>query len=151
MPYFPPDISSDKAVIAWTVAERKKQLQDTRDDKRILSKATLGSIFRRVYHRICQWYETENQVFAPRTAEHDEQVDLEPVQLTFTTQQQETMRQARCDPLLQLTESQDEQAAFARTVEIGQFQNTNETVMDGNSSTRSCREDSEPRISQSST
>ena len=52
---------------------------------------------------------------------------------------------ARSDSLLQLTENREtpiretsEQAAFARTVEIGQFYIANESVMDGNSSTLIC-------------
>ena len=57
--------------------------------------------------------------------------------------------------MLQPTENREtlihrasERAAFARTVENGQFYITNESVMDGNSSIPSCTEHSEPRNSQ---
>ena len=67
------------------------------------------------------------------------------------------MPQARSDSMLQLTENREtliretsEHAAFARTVEIGQFYIANETVVDANSSTLICRECSEPLNSQGS-
>ena len=63
--------------------------------------------------------------------------------------------QARDDSMLQLTENHEtlirrasEQAEFARTMEIGQFHITNESVTDGNGSCPLCREDSDPRNSR---
>ena len=57
--------------------------------------------------------------------------------------------------MLKLTENREalmhrvsEQAAFARTVEIGQFHTRNESGMDGNSSALSCREYSGEGIPQ---
>ena len=57
--------------------------------------------------------------------------------------------------MLQLTENHEtlirrtsEQAEFARTMEIGLFYITNETVADGNGSSPLSREDSEPRNSR---
>ena len=57
--------------------------------------------------------------------------------------------------MLQLTEKHEtlirrtsKQAEFARTMEIGQFYITNESVTDGNGSSPLCREDSEPRNSR---
>ena len=67
------------------------------------------------------------------------------------------MPQARGDLLLQLTENLEtlirrasEQTAFARTVEHGQVYITNESVMDGNSSTPLYIESSESRNPQCS-
>ena len=87
-------------------------------------------------------YETDNQAPTPRTAEDEEQIDLEPEQLTLITQKTTKMPQARSASLPQLTENREtlirkasEQAAFARTVENGQFYITDESVMDGNSCT----------------
>ena len=58
----------------------------------------------------------------------EEQIDLEPEQLTLFSQKQQTLPQARDDSLLQLTENHEmvirrasEQTAYARSVEIGQF------------------------------
>ena len=95
-----------------------------------------------MYKRICQWFDTENQVHTPRTAEDEEQLDREPEQLTLISHEQQTMPQAPGNSLLQLTENHEtpirrgsEQAAYARTVEHVQFHITHESVMDGNSST----------------
>ena len=80
--------------------------------------------------------------------------NTEPEQLTLITQKQQTLTQARGDSV-QLTEKHEtmirkasDQAAFARTVENVQFHITNESAMDGNSSTPSCREGVEPKNSQ---
>ena len=91
-----------------------------------------------------------------RRVEDEEQIDLDLEQLTKITQKKK-VSQARGDSMLQLTENREtvirkafEQASFARAVENRQFYNTNESVMDGNSSTLLCRENSEPINSQSS-
>ena len=93
--------------------------------------------------------------FTPRSAEDEEQIDLEPEQLTFTTQKQRNMLQARGVLWLQLAENREtlirrasEQAAFARTVENEHFYITEESVMDANNDIPLCREFSEPGISQ---
>ena len=93
----------------------------------------------------------------PRTAEDEEQIDLDPDQLTLISQKkkkQRKMPQARGDTLLQLTENREtrirrasREASLAIAVENGQLFITSDFVMDGNSSTPSCREHSEPRIS----
>ena len=100
--------------------------------------------------RICQWHEIENQILTRRTGVDEEQIDLEPEQLTLITQKQQPLTQARGDSV-QLTENHgtmirraSEQAACARTVENGKFCIAHESVMDGNSSASSCWEDSEP-------
>ena len=98
-----------------------------------------------------------SQILTPRTAEVEEQIDLEPEPLTLITQKQQAVPQARGDSLPQPTENREtlirrgsEQAAFARMVEKGQLCITSESVKDGNGSTTLCREYSEPRKSQTS-
>ena len=79
----------------------------------------------------------------------EEQIDLEPKQLTLITKKKkkkkQQMPQSRGGSLLQLTENHEtlirrasEQAAFARKVENRQFYIISESVMDGNSSTLLC-------------
>ena len=50
--------------IACTVEERRNKLPNT----------TLASNSLCIYHRICQWYETDHQVLTPSTAEDKEQM-----------------------------------------------------------------------------
>ena len=59
MPHFLPDVSSDRAIAAWTVEERRKKIPLPRH---ILIKTILAGNPRCIYNCICQWYETENQV-----------------------------------------------------------------------------------------
>ena len=122
-------------------SRRKEEALTISKLHKILTKTMLASNVRRLYNRICQWYEIENQVLTPRAAEDEEQIDLELEQLTLIAQKQQTMPQATGDSLLHLTLNHEtlirkasEQAACARTVEIGQFYITNEAVMGGNSS-----------------
>ena len=70
--------------------------------------------------------ETENLVLAPRRAEDEEQIDLDPEQLTFISQKHRKIPQVRGDSMLHLTENREmlirrasEQGAFARTEEHG--------------------------------
>ena len=126
--YFPPDISSERAIIAWT------------KNNKILIKTLLASNLPCIYSRVCQLHETGNQVRAPRRAEDEEQIDLDPGHLTLITQHQRKMPQVRGDPLLKLTVNHEtlihkasEQAAIASTVKNWQFYITNESVMYGNS------------------
>ena len=109
-----------------------------------------------LYNRIFQWCEIENQIPTPSPAEDEEQLDLEPEQLTLITQKQQTMPQARGDSLLQLTENHEtlirkasEHAVFVTTVENNSKSPMNpswtETVL-----LLCCREYSEPRKSQNS-
>ena len=81
----------------------------------------------------------ENLVPTPRTSEVEEdEIDLDPEQLTITTKKECNVSQARGDSMLKLS------AKFARTVDLGQiFYMANESVSEGNSSPPSCREDSE--------
>ena len=112
------------------------------EKNKILIKTILGSHLLCVYDRSCQWYETENLAQTPRSAEDKEQIDLEPEQFTLISQKQLNVPQARDDSMQRLTENREtlirrasEQAAFARTVENGQFLHNNESVLEGSSST----------------
>ena len=67
-----PEISGDRAIIAWTVEGMRKNYQGTRDNKKILTYITLAINLLFIYNRICQWYETENLVHTPRRAEREE-------------------------------------------------------------------------------
>ena len=84
MSYVSTDISSDRAIIAWTVEERWKHynFQGTSENKKIPIKSILVSNLL----EFCQWYENENQVLTPTRAEDDEQVYSELEQLTLITQ-----------------------------------------------------------------
>ena len=89
--YFPPDVSSDRAMIVLTDGERwgsYYHFQDTLENNKILISTILASKLFCIYNRIWQWYETENLVPTPRTAEEEEQSDPEPEQFTFITQKQ---------------------------------------------------------------
>ena len=55
--------------------------QGTCENNKILIKTKMTSNFRCINNRIRQWYETQNQVPAPRTAEDEEKINLEPEQL----------------------------------------------------------------------
>ena len=106
--------------------------------------------------RICQGYETENQVLTLRPAQEEKQIDLESEQLTLIAQKQHNATSSR-RLVVQLTENGEtliqrasEQTAFARTVNVGQFCVSIESVMDGNSSASLCREYAEPKNSQNS-
>ena len=55
-------------------------------NKKIFINSMLAGNLLCIYNRICQWYDTENQVLTPRTAEYEAQIDLEPEQLTLITQ-----------------------------------------------------------------
>ena len=151
--HFTSHISSDTAILVWTIEERRKKLP--------LPKYLINTILRSnlpcVYKRMCQWYDTEKLVSTPKRSEDDEQIDLDPEQFTIITQKHQKMPQARGDSLLQLTENRETQihraselADYARTVESGQIFFTNGSVMDGNSSALSCRWYAELRNSQNS-
>ena len=78
-----------------------------------------------------------------RPEEEEEQIDIDPEQLKLITQKEWNIPQARGDVLPKLIANRVTlihrafvQVEFARTVEIGQFNTTNEFVMNGNSSTR---------------
>ena len=110
---------------------RSYHFHGTFETKMLLIMTILASNLLCVYNRNCQWYEIANQIPTPRTAEHEEQIDLEPEQLTLITHKQQTMTQAGGDSVLP-TENHEtrirkpsEQAVFARTVENGQFYITN--------------------------
>ena len=97
----------------------------------------------RIYNRICQWYETAHLVLEPTRSEEEEQIDLEPEQLTLLTQKQlkratssrrlcTTNQRQNCETLIRRA---SELASFARTVENGQFYITIESVQRKVSST----------------
>ena len=69
-------------------------------NKKILMKTILASNLFCVYNRICQWYETGNQVLIPRTAEYGEQIDPEPELLTFISLKQRNVQQVPGDSML---------------------------------------------------
>ena len=96
--------------------------QSTFDNKKILTKKTVASNSLCIYSRFCQWYETEIQVPTHRRAEEEEQIDLDPEQLTLIAQKQRKMPQARGDSLLRFTENRWTliRRASARTVVNGQ-------------------------------
>ena len=58
----------------------------TFDNKEIFIKSMSANNLLCIYNRICQWYDTENQVLTPRTAEYEAQIDLEPEHLTLITE-----------------------------------------------------------------
>ena len=130
---------------------RNYHFQGTVDSKTILIKTFLARCSVGICNRICQLYEnlesgtyTENSGRGRATRSGE-----------LTTQKHRTTPQARGDLLLQLTENLEtlirrasEQTAFARTAEHGQVHITNESVMDGNSSTPLRRESSESRNPQ---
>ena len=77
------------------------------------------------YNCVCPWYETEHLVLTPRRYEEEEEVDLDPEQLTIVTQEERNMAHARGDSMLKLTGNRktlihraSEQAEVARTVEM---------------------------------
>ena len=65
---------------------RNHNSQGTFDNKKILIKTILASNSQNLHNRICQWHEIENLVLTPRTAEDEEQIDLDPDQLTLISQ-----------------------------------------------------------------
>ena len=86
--FFSPDISSDRAILAWTFAEKSKQSplpRYTRQQEDSHQNHD-GKQITLCYNIFCQWYETGNQIHTPRTAEDEEQLDLEPEQLSLITQ-----------------------------------------------------------------
>ena len=99
-------------------------------------------------------YETENLVLTPRRSVEEEQINVDPDQLSIITREERNMSQGlrrlhaktRCE-----SRDSDSQSfrtgRIAKTVDIGQFNVTNESVIDGNSSTSTllCREYSGPR------
>ena len=116
----------------------------------MLIKTILASNLLCIYNRIGQLCETEHQVPTPRPAEDEEQIDLEPEQLTSIAQQQQKSATSSRRFVLQHTQHHEtlirrasEQAVFATTVEKGQIYITNDSVMDGNSSTPLWRENTQ--------
>ena len=109
-------------MIDWTV-EKTHQFQGTIDNKKILLKTIVAS------NCMCQWYQTENLVPTPRKSEEEEdEIDLDPEQLTTITQKERNVSQARGDSMLKFTANREtlihsasEHPKCARTVDIGQF------------------------------
>ena len=92
--HLPPDISSDRAIIAWTAEERRNIL---RFPRQIRKKKRFPSI--PYWQATCcvfafenfQWYHTENLVPTPKRSEEEEEIDLDPEQLTVITQKERNM------------------------------------------------------------
>ena len=101
--YFPPDISSDRAMIAWTVGERNKQYPFPwyfRKQEGI-PRPYWQAIYIVFTIEFASGTRLKNQILRPRTAEDEEQIDLELEQLTLITQKKkQTMTQARGDSVL---------------------------------------------------
>ena len=147
-------MSCDSTIIAWTIQKtmRNYHLQCTFDNKEILTKTILAGDLLKFYNCICQWYETENLVPTPRKSEEEEEIDVNPQQLTKNTQIERSVSQAWGDSMLKLVANREtlihrasEQATCASTMDIGTFCITSDSVFDGNSSTLL-----EPNISQNS-
>ena len=122
-----------------------EHFQWTFKNKKTLIQTTWASNLSCIYHRNCHWYETENQVRTPKCARRRAKRSRpRAVDMNYA---KTTKPQARGDSVLRLTENREtlmhrasEQAAFARTLEKGEFYITNKSVMDGNSSTPFCGE-----------
>ena len=78
---------------------RNYHLQGTNKNKKILINTTLAGNLQCIYACICQWYDTEHLVPTPRKSEEEEDIDLDPEQLTTSTQEERNMPQARSDSL----------------------------------------------------
>ena len=65
---------------------RNYKFQGSFENKKTLIKTTMASNLWCIHSRICQRRETENQVLAPRRAESEEHIDLDPEQLTSIAQ-----------------------------------------------------------------
>ena len=91
------DISSDRAMIAWTSGDLRKQFhfQGT-FEKEILINTTLASYSLCIYHRICWWWELQKTKSKSITNSSN-----------WLRKKQQTMQQARGDSLVQLTENHE--------------------------------------------
>ena len=121
-PYF--QQQSHYRLNSWRNEEATATSKVDSTTRRFSSRPQLTGNERCIYNRTCHWYETENQVPTPRTAEDEEQIDLEPEQLTWISQKQQTLPRARGDSLQQITENHEtlirkasQQAACARMTE----------------------------------
>ena len=56
------------------------------ENKKILIKTILAGNLLCIYSCICQWYDTDHLALTPRRSEEEEQVDLDPEQLTHIMQ-----------------------------------------------------------------
>ena len=108
-------------------------------NEKILIKTILAGNPVCVYTCVCQWYDIEN-LYQQREKLEEEEIDIDPEQLTILTRTEWNMSQARGDSVLEITANREtlihrasEKATFARPVDI-----TNDSVVDGNSSTTSC-------------
>ena len=100
-----------------------------------------------IYNRISRWYDPENRVPSPRNSEEGGGRPRPRALDTNYAKRHWNMSQARGDSMLKLTANREplthkasEQAQFARTVDIRQCYITNDSVVDGNSSTPLCTE-----------
>ena len=114
---------------------RNYDFQGTFENKKILINTILTSNLLCNFNRICQWCETENQVFTPRRAKDEEQIDPDTEQSTLTTQKQLNIahRESR-----NVDSESFRTCSFCLRMENGQFHISNESVS------------SEPTNSQSS-
>ena len=69
-----------------SLGEEEITLPRYNDNKKILINTILASNLPCIYNRLCQRYETENQIFTPKRAADEEQIDLDPEHLTWITQ-----------------------------------------------------------------
>ena len=149
-PTFPAGESLSRGQL--TKGWRNYHSQSTFENKKLLIETKMASNLLCMHNRICQRYETEP---TPREANNEEQIDLEPQQLTVITQKQRNVPQARGDSVRNVTENREtlirrasEQASLVRIVENEQFYITKESVMDGSTSAPVRWEKTGPRNSQ---
>ena len=91
--------------------------QGTFDNNKILIKSMLATNLLCIYNNFCQWYDTENDVFTPRTAEDEEQIDREPEHLTLITQK--TAEHATSSRRLVVTTHRESRDADSESLRTG--------------------------------
>ena len=90
-----------------TKGGRNWHFQGAFENKKILINTIWAGDLLCIYNCMYPWYDTEKLALTPRGSEEDEQIDLDPEQLTSITQKQQTVRQARGDSLPQLKENHE--------------------------------------------
>ena len=153
-----PSISSDRTRTAWTLEKTKENITSKEHtERRRFPSTPCWQATNFVFTTAFESCETAKSVLAPRRSGEEKEIDFDPEQLTRITQKERNVSQVRGDSMLKLTANREtlihrasDQAEFSRTVDIEQFFITNDSVVDGNSTTPRCSEYSEPRISQNS-
>ena len=138
-------MSSDSTIIDWTIVKqggRSYHFQGPFEPSKILIKTMVAGNLQCIYNCICQWYDTSNLTPIPSKPEEEEEIDLDPEQMTTITHKERNMSQARGDSMLKiiahrktLIHKASEQAKITRTVDIGQSYIASDSILDRNSST----------------